>query len=277
MQAAASHCPSCGAPQGSRGPGSCEFCGAPTLPLGSPDPRNAIRCQGCLTLVAETDRFCSACGAAVGEAEAPLGDSELACPGCASQLEVWSLDPQLQADESVYRGVDARIHGCRSCGGAWIDRATLAAVLAEAEARAPKHVDPRSVPKRAMAAGAEIVYRKCARCRQLMNRRNFAWVSGIIVDECPSCGTYFDAGELEGVIAFVRAGGLALAKRDELGRSRVEHFPLATRTSEVSFNPPVSYTGELALVVGFLRWAGQWLRDVAKRGHAKLNEHLRER
>lgn len=264
VHVAAQHCPACGAPQRERTPGNCAFCGAPRLPLGSPDPRDATRCSGCLRLVPETYRFCPGCGGALGEAEAPIGDSGLPCSGCGDELSVWSLDLHLARDQSVYRGVDARIHGCRSCGGAWIDRTTLAALLAEASNRAPKHVDPRDVPRREMAP-AKVVYRKCPACSQMMNRRNFAWISGIIVDECPSCGTYFDAGELEGVIAFVRAGGLALPGRDELDRSksRVDAFPLARAVENA--NTPVGPGAELELLIGFFRWAGRWLRRFAQR------------
>jgi Zn-finger nucleic acid-binding protein len=46
-----------------------------------------------------------------------------------------------------------------------------------------------------------------------MHRRNFARISGVIVDECRGCGTFFDAGELEDVLAFVRSGGLLLSSR----------------------------------------------------------------
>jgi Zn-finger nucleic acid-binding protein len=41
-----------------------------------------------------------------------------------------------------------------------------------------------------------------------MNRKNFAEVSGVIVDVCKKHGTWFDLGELPRVLAFVAAGGL---------------------------------------------------------------------
>ncbi len=53
-----------------------------------------------------------------------------------------------------------------------------------------------------------------------MNRKNFGGCSGVLVDEC-RCGSFFDAGELEDVLAFVRSGGLRLTRQrevDELDR-----------------------------------------------------------
>jgi Zn-finger nucleic acid-binding protein len=62
-------------------------------------------------------------------------------------------------------------------------------------------------------ATTNIIYRPCPTCNALMMRRNFGRVSGIIVDECRRHGSYFDIGELEDVLAFVRSGGLQAAQR----------------------------------------------------------------
>jgi Zn-finger nucleic acid-binding protein len=41
-----------------------------------------------------------------------------------------------------------------------------------------------------------------------MTRMNFGRHSGIVVDVCRSHGTWFDRGELDAVLEFVRAGGI---------------------------------------------------------------------
>ncbi len=41
-----------------------------------------------------------------------------------------------------------------------------------------------------------------------MSRMNFGTRSGIILDVCRTHGTWFDRGELEAVLSFVREGGL---------------------------------------------------------------------
>ena len=72
---------------------------------------------------------------------------------------------------------------------------------------------------------AAVVYRSCPKCSTSMSRKNFGGCSGVIVDEC-RCGTYFDAGELESVLAFVRSGGMQLSRRRaEDERKRRELMP----------------------------------------------------
>jgi len=49
-------------------------------------------------------------------------------------------------------------------------------------------------------------------CGQVRNRRNFAEVSGVILDWCRAHGWWFDANELENAIAFLERGGLQRAR-----------------------------------------------------------------
>ncbi len=48
-----------------------------------------------------------------------------------------------------------------------------------------------------------------------MNRQNFARLSGVIVDVCKGHGVWFNAGELQAIVEFVRAGGLERARARE--------------------------------------------------------------
>lgn len=269
MHAPAYHCPACGGPQRHGGPGRCDFCGSARVPLGTPDPRHARPCPDCATLVAGDHRFCPRCGAAQGETEPPTTDSDLSCPGCGQTLSVWPLDPRLSGSTS-YRGVDPQIQGCQRCGGAWVDRRTLDAIIAEAHAQA-SNVDPKTVPRQTMTMPDVVFYRPCPRCGVRMNRRNFGRYSGVVVDECSSCGTYFDAGELEGVVAFVRGGGLTVAesrnaaetKRDLEHRRQMATVPPGAPESHAS----VSWRGaelEYELLIGFLRWMGRWIRRIGR-------------
>jgi len=40
-------------------------------------------------------------------------------------------------------------------------------------------------------------YIPCVRCGELMNRKNFSRISGVVIDECSSHGVWLDAGEIE--------------------------------------------------------------------------------
>lgn len=78
----------------------------------------------------------------------------------------------------------------------------------------PEHFAAMSTFARALERRAgiridshKIVYLKCPACEGPMVRKNFAKVSGVIVDECLRHGTWYDAGELPAILAFLRQGG----------------------------------------------------------------------
>ncbi len=54
----------------------------------------------------------------------------------------------------------------------------------------------------------EVHYAWCPECQKTMARMNFGGHSGIVVDVCREHGTWFDRGELEASLGFVRAGGI---------------------------------------------------------------------
>jgi len=100
------------------------------------------------------------------------------------------------------------------------DRSTQAAYMGQGS------VLPRPHASDPTAGG--IVYRPCPVCGDLMNRFNFAGCSGVILDACKPHGIWFDADDLKNMVAFIRGGGLDVAReneRQELAeeRHRLEH------------------------------------------------------
>ena len=256
------HCPACGGPNKAHGAGACQFCTAPLVPLGTPDPRSAVPCSCCATLNAGGASFCSSCGYAL--ARHPGEGATRNCPGCAdrnpnAKMYAWGLAPTAQRPQGH------PVFACKTCGGVWVDAETLQAVLASAQSQPMgRGVGERGVERRKMAAGtftAKIVYRRCAQCGERMNRRNFARVSGIIVDECGAHGTFFDAGELEAILEFVQTGGLELSHR----RGREEH-ERSLRAQRAASQHHVRHqrvhvgTG-IGLGAAFGSWLGGWLSD----------------
>ena len=69
---------------------------------------------------------------------------------------------------------------------------------------------------------AEIRYRPCPACDELMNRFNFAGCSGVILDACRPHGVWFDADELRRIVEFIRGGGLDVARGKELQTLELE-------------------------------------------------------
>lgn len=90
---------------------------------------------------------------------------------------------------------------CPQCEGCFVPKALFAAIEAS-----PDQVEDLALPP-APVAKDPVRYRRCPQCAETMARRNYARVSGIIVDQCRTHGTWFDAGELHAVVRFIRSGG----------------------------------------------------------------------
>ncbi len=182
-------------------------------------------------------------------------------------MVVWSLSP------NPYRPQGLPIHGCRGCGGVWVDAGTLSTILASVASTAPSpgHGTGWSgVRRRTMAPGtatSKVVYRKCPACQHSMLRKNFAKISGVIVDVCGRHGTYFDSGELEDVLDFIRSGGLALAQRSEVAEQWRENRSRRRIEASQAQSPglgPAWLEGGMRddASSAFMSWAGRWVRNM---------------
>jgi hypothetical protein len=56
----------------------------------------------------------------------------------------------------------------------------------------------------------------------MMNRQNFARLSGTIVDTCSGHGTFLDRGELHQVVKFILDGGFSRMRQNEVERLKEE-------------------------------------------------------
>jgi Zn-finger nucleic acid-binding protein len=114
---------------------------------------------------------------------------------------------------------------CPKCGGLWIDQAAFERVTKESQSQQSALQALGSLPPRRGKLTAEarkVVYLRCPDCDTVMNRRNYARRSGIIIDVCAAHGIWFDRDELTRVIEFVRRGGLEESKRRDLEELRRE-------------------------------------------------------
>src|SRR5262249_35738226 len=110
---------------------------------------------------------------------------------------------------------------CPKCGGQLVEHGLLRDLLERREVYG--HTAPRHTARPPPLAAAPVRYVPCPTCGQLMNRKNFAGISGVIVDVCTNHGIWFDRGELPRVLAFAESGGLARARKrqiDDLERAR---------------------------------------------------------
>lgn len=235
--------------------------------MGTPDPRHAIRCSACTALVSAGASFCPKCGDPLARAVATPVD--LRCAACPDQM----MDTfQLQPSSAKPQGWTVR--GCSGCGAVWVDKDTLEMMIASAAERGGGEGRVPDVKRRALSVSGKIVYRPCIECGEIMSRRNFARISGVIVDECRLHGSFFDAGELEDVLAFVRSGGMLLSRRrqnEELDReqrrasmrsSLDQRHPLMAERDPMTGLAVDEFDDTPDLGLAFVRWAGRWVRNM---------------
>jgi Zn-finger nucleic acid-binding protein len=108
---------------------------------------------------------------------------------------------------------DVGILECTECDGLWLDAAAFERICADREAQAAViHGGEGRTP----GIEKRVSYRPCVRCGTMMNRVNFARLSGTIVDVCKGHGTFLDAGELQAIVGFIQGGGLDRARQRQI-------------------------------------------------------------
>jgi len=195
-------CASCGAPRAA-GAANCSFCTAP-FALGE-GARNTL-CPVCASRIGDSQRYCHSCGTLIAPEALAGGPTNLACPAC--------RPPRKLASRRIAEATTTlAMLECGGCAGIWLGHRTFDSL----QERAQREVAPESFARlpgparsanRSAPSPAKLTYRPCPVCQKLMLRRNFALTSGIVVDVCGADGLWFDAEELDGILEWIRGGGL---------------------------------------------------------------------
>jgi Zn-finger nucleic acid-binding protein len=203
--AAVVRCSSCGGPR-QEGAAHCTFCGA-DFTVHEQDLDTI--CPTCMARIMRTARFCQQCGTRIAVEGKSGTPTEHPCPACGGEHP---LDSRTLGTPPV------GILECRACAGLWIGVETFEVLTdrmkveaAKQVAEAPTGARPSGSPgKPTVAAPGRQgpLYRSCPMCKTMMARRNYAHTSGVIVDVCNAHGTWFDAGELQALLEWMRRGGL---------------------------------------------------------------------
>ena len=199
--AAMVRCSSCGAPR-EGGTSACGSCRS-DFTLHERDLHTV--CPACLARVSDRARFCHHCGAGLTP-ELDAGDeAAVLCPVCVPPRKLGSR--RLGSER-------ATVLECGGCTGLWLGQEAFRQLAdrAAANVRAADNaagVKPPAGPADGREARSGPLYRPCVVCRQLMVRRHYGRTSGVVIDVCKRHGVWFDADELQRIIAWIRDGGLA--------------------------------------------------------------------
>ena len=66
----------------------------------------------------------------------------------------------------------------------------------------------------------------------MMNRTNFARISGVIIDSCRGHGIWFDPDEMEKIMDFIARGGLQKSKAADIDRLKDEEKLVRLRSGQ---------------------------------------------
>ncbi|MFO0640067.1 MAG: zf-TFIIB domain-containing protein [Polyangiaceae bacterium] len=169
----------------------CYFCGK----AGRAD----APCPSCM--IAMPAVFCGGCGArssplapSCATCKGPLGEprfAELPCPACTAARR--ASGPMVQVPCGA-----VSLLGCGTCRGVFVSARAWCTLLShpELEPKLPGEAPPGAGPVLEMVA--------CPLCKKRLERGRFAGRSSVVVDMCERHGVWLDAGELSGVLGFVR-------------------------------------------------------------------------
>jgi len=195
------HCPSCGAAV-KRGAQTCEYCNSH---LDFSLEGKTIHCPHCLIRIPAGSRFCVRCAkpvkGAVQEGELP---EERLCPRCEVQMVGGKIG-------------DFPVMECNSCAGMFVPHETFEMIQDHSQRvieSGRRHRQPQAVIEETIS------YVRCPVCLNMMNRKNFAGVSGVILDVCGDHGIWFDPGEMDKIMDFIAKGGLQKARAKDAEREK---------------------------------------------------------
>jgi Zn-finger nucleic acid-binding protein len=254
MVAKTLQCHSCGAAVSSDSP-KCSHCGARLA---------TIACPACLGMMFQGSKFCPGCGTPAARWQS--GEAALLCPGC----EVPMLAGQIG---------NVTVHECERCFGLWLDASTFEQVCRDHESHAAVLGAARSADVAQATALKPVRYVKCPACRQLMHRMNFARCSGVVIDVCREHGSWFERGELQGIVEFIRAGGMDMARdraMRELNEER-RRLELTRRMAGSDTTRPVTTSTSTGPFETFEGEAWNWLWWAAYVGAGLVTAWLKRR
>ena len=146
------------------------------------------------------------------------------------------------------------IERCDSCYGLFFDHNELESMI-ESSIKGSRNVDLEKL--NALTENPRyidvIVYRRCPVCKTLMNRKNYAQRSGVVMDVCAEHGIWLDPGELRHILEWVKSGG---EQRDVMKHSNPSRY--VTQKSRPHYPHKIEeksdYLDVLDILGGLFRW-----------------------
>jgi len=170
------------------------------------------RCTSCSAPLPADSNSCSYCGTKNDvdfmsgirySVDQPL--SERICPHCEQPLQTVNLS----VDTTFL------IEHCNRCYGLFFDPGEIEALLDSTISKVftINYRKLANLTERRPHDHGDVRYLKCPVCQKIMNRVNFGFHSGVIIDQCISHGVWLDSGEITHLLEWKKSGGQLLAQK----------------------------------------------------------------
>lgn len=163
------------------------------------------------------------------------------CPKCKIQMQPFKVN-------------SVEVDKCPQCEGVWVDYPDEKQVLdMQPEVFTVEELRNLRQVYQSLGKIEEIKYFACPHCHNLMWRKNYMSHSGIVVDKCRMHGTFYDKGELEKAIEFIKKGGSEYEKLRiaELGIADTQSKLVREITRVESTMYRLHWIGRLLSTLGF--------------------------
>jgi Zn-finger nucleic acid-binding protein len=91
----------------------------------------------------------------------------------------------------------------------------------------------------------QVRYIKCPECGKFMNRVNFGYRSGVVMDQCKQHGVWLDNGEIIHLMEWKKAGGQLLDEHKKTQRLKEERRKARAAAANTAGAGPVSFGGRI--------------------------------
>jgi Zn-finger nucleic acid-binding protein len=146
-------------------------------------------------------KHCQRCGVAAAVPKVQEGEIRK-CPRCQTEMPLVTIGA-------------TSVRECERCLGLWLDVPSFEKICADREQQSAVLGAAAHAAETETRETSKVKYVPCPECSQLMNRINFARISGVIVDFCKRHGTWFDRDELSRIVEFIHGGGLNASRAKE--------------------------------------------------------------
>ena len=171
---------------------ACAYCGSELIEA----ELTSTLCPSCFHRIEEDANHCKACGVAIAPQALTALPGGNVCPRCGGELAVRSLERSSVVE-------------CTQCQGLWVKRGDFEGICKRAQETPNVTFEsgPGTEPVRLAEPERRVFYIPCPTCRQQMLRKMFRYKSlpsRVVIDYCREHGIWFDRGELEAIVSFIR-------------------------------------------------------------------------